>query len=105
MTKGYHNYRGRGRKRRQKIALAAALTVVILAAAAFLVLQNYIVYDDAGKAHVEWPFGKKDPQTDTQNSAVPDSDVNITMWTTAMRRIWRYCVPGCCPAMSCGRTP
>ena len=77
MTKGYHNYRGRGRKRRQKIALAAALTVVILAAAAFLVLQNYIVYDDAGKAHVEWPFGKKDPQTDTQNSAVPDSDVNI----------------------------
>ena len=77
MTKGYHNYRGRGHKRRQKIALAAALTVVIFAAAAFLVLQNYIVYDDAGKAHVEWPFGKKDPQTDTQDSAVPDGDVNI----------------------------
>ena len=51
MTKGYHNYRGRGRRRRQQIALAVALVVVIIAAAAFLVIQNYIVYDDAGKAY------------------------------------------------------
>lgn len=78
MTKGYHNYRGRGRKRRQKIGLAAALIVVILAATALLVLQNYIVYDDAGKAHVDWSFfAKKESPQDTQNSAVSGSDVNI----------------------------
>ena len=76
MTKGYHNYRGRGRKRRQQIALAAVLVVVILAAAAYLVIQNYIVYDDAGKAHIEWPF-QKEPQQDTQEPGVPDNDVNI----------------------------
>lgn len=47
MTKGYHNYRGRGG--RQKRLLAVVLVLVILAATAFLVIQNYIVYDDAGK--------------------------------------------------------
>ena len=47
MTKGYHNYRGRGG--RQKRLLAVVLVLVILTATAFLVIQNYIVYDDAGK--------------------------------------------------------
>ncbi len=77
MTKGYHNYRGRGRKRRQQIVLAAVLVAVILAAAAFLVIQNYIVYDDAGKAHVEWPFRKEEPQPDQQEPGVPDGEVTI----------------------------
>ncbi len=71
MTKGYHNYRGRGRKRRQQIALVAVLLAVIVAAAAFLVVQNYIVYDDAGKAHVELPFGKKEP-AGTEAPELPD---------------------------------
>ena len=75
MTKGYHNYRGRGR--RQKRLLAVVLVLVILAAVAFLVIQNYIVYDDAGKAHIEWPFRKDAPQTDTQEPAIPDGDVTI----------------------------
>lgn len=77
MTKGYHNYRGRGRKRRQQIVLAAVLVAVILAAAAFLVIQNYIVYDDAGKAHIEWPFRKEEPQPDQQEPGVPDGEVTI----------------------------
>ena len=77
MTKGYHNYRGRGRKRRQQIVLAAVLVAVMLAAAAFLVIQNYIVYDDAGKAHIEWPFRKEEPQPDQQEPGVPDGEVNI----------------------------
>lgn len=77
MTKGYHNYRGRGRKRRQQMALAVALVVIILAAVGFLVIQNYIVYDDAGKAHVEWPVRRKDPAPDTQEPTIPDADVNI----------------------------
>ena len=76
MTKGYHNYRGRGR--RQKRLLAVVLVLVILAATAFLVIQNYIVYDDAGKAHIEWPFRKDEPQPD-DNATPPVSqdDVNI----------------------------
>ena len=75
MTKGYHNYRGRGRRRRQQIALAVALVVVIIAAAAFLVIQNYIVYDDAGKAHIELPFGRKEP-AQPERPELPD-DVTI----------------------------
>ena len=76
MTKGYHNYRGRGG--RQKRLLAVVLVLVILAATAFLVIQNYIVYDDAGKAHIEWPFRKDEPQPD-DNATPPVSqdDVNI----------------------------
>ena len=75
MTKGYHNYRGRGR--RQKRLLAVVLVLVILAAVAYLVIQNYIVYDDAGKAHIEWPFRKDEPQADTQEPTIPDNDVTI----------------------------
>lgn len=77
MTKGYRNYHGRGRKRRQQIALAAALVVVILAAASYLVIQNYIVYDDAGKAHIEWPSRGDSSQQTEPDSAVPDGDVTI----------------------------
>lgn len=78
MTKGYHNYRGRGRKRREQLALAAALVVLIVAAAVFLVIQNYIVYDDEGNAHVELPFGHgDDPQDADQPAAIPDGDVDI----------------------------
>ena len=76
MTKGYHNYRGRGR--RQKRLLAVVLVLVILAATAFLVIQNYIVYDDAGKAHIDWPFRKDEPQQDNSGEPpVADGDVNI----------------------------
>ena len=75
MTKGYHNYRGRGR--RQKRLLAVILVLVILAATAFLVIQNYIVYDDQGQAHIEWPFRKEEPQPDDQPPAVSDGDVTI----------------------------
>lgn len=78
MTKGYHNYRGRGRKRRQQLALAAALVVLIVAAAVFLVIQNYIVYDDEGNAHIELPFGRGDDRPDAAPSpSIPDGDVDI----------------------------
>lgn len=75
MTKGYHNYRGRSR--RQKRLLAAALILVILAALAFLVIQNYIVYDDAGHARLELPFSKKEAETEPETPPVPDEDVTI----------------------------
>lgn len=75
MIRGYHNYRGRSR--RQKRLLAVVLVLVIVAALAFLVVQNYIVYDDAGKAHIEWPLGRQEPQEEIQPPAVPDGDVTI----------------------------
>ena len=75
MTKGYHNYRGRSR--RQKRLLAVALVLVILAALAFLVIQNYIVYDDQGHARVELPFAKKEPEPDPETPPVTGEDVNI----------------------------
>ncbi len=75
MTKGYHNYRGRSR--RQKRLLAVVLVLVILAALAFLVIQNYIVYDDQGHARVELPFAKKEPAPDPETPPVTGEDVNI----------------------------
>ena len=75
MTKGYHNYRGRSR--RQKRLLAVVLVLVILAALAFLVIQNYIVYDDQGHARVELPFAKKESAPDPETPPVTGEDVNI----------------------------
>ena len=53
-TKGYRSYRGRGSK--GKAALAAVLVLVIVAALGFLWVQEYIVYDADGGAHLELPW-------------------------------------------------
>lgn len=68
-TKGYNSYRGRGNVK--KIIAAIALTLVILGAVGYLVVQNYIVYDNAGQAHLQLPNREK---TDT---ALPEDEVNI----------------------------
>ena len=70
-TRGYHNYRGR----RQKKWIAAALILLILLALAFLAAQEYIVYDDEGKAHLELPFGRKNA-SEPSDYTIPD-DVTI----------------------------
>lgn len=74
-TKGYHNYHGRGE--RQKRLLMVALVLVIVAALAFLVLQNYIVYDDEGKAHLELPSARQEPEPDPETPPVTGEDVTI----------------------------
>ena len=71
-TKGYNAYHGRGNAK--KIAAVIALIVVILGAVGFLVGQNYIVYDDAGQAHLELP-GRQKPQK--ADGDLPEGDVNI----------------------------
>lgn len=73
--RGYNSYRGR--RNPGKVIGAIALAVVILACVGYLVAQNYIVYDDAGKAHFELPFHnkKETPQEDTVT--IPDEDVQI----------------------------
>ncbi len=55
-TKGYSSYRGRASAK--KVALVIVLVLVILAAAGYLVAQNYIVYDADGNARLELPFKK-----------------------------------------------
>ena len=72
VTKGYNNYRGRGNVK--KTVGILALVLVILGAVGYLVAQNYIVYDDAGQAHLELPKWEK-PQKPEPD--LPEDDVNI----------------------------
>ena len=59
-TKGYHRYRGRNT--RGKVALVIVLVLVLIAAVAYLLTQEYVVYDDEGKAHLELPWFRKEPE-------------------------------------------
>lgn len=60
--RGYRNYRGRTPK--GKIVLAVVLVLVILAAIAVMALQQYIVYDESGRPHLELPWREETPQED-----------------------------------------
>ena len=71
-TKGYNTYRGRGNAKKTIVILA--LVLIILGAVGYLVGQNYIVYDDAGQAHLELPKRQKPHKT---NPDLPEDDVNI----------------------------
>lgn len=51
--RGYSSYRGR--KMLWKILIAILLVAVILAAAGFLLLQKYLVYDENGRPHLQLP--------------------------------------------------
>ena len=73
-TKGYNSYHGRGNVK--KILGAVALVLVILGAVGFLVAQNYIVYDDAGQAHLELPNRPvKKPEPEKQE--LPEDQIHI----------------------------
>ncbi len=63
-ARGYQNYRGRTPL--WKKLLAAVLVLVILAAAVFLFLQKYLVYDDTGKVRLDLPW--------QQEQTTPPSD-------------------------------
>ena len=58
-TKGYNQYRGRGRGGKKLLVLL--LLLILLGACAFLFLQRYIVYHDDGSISIELPFGDKTP--------------------------------------------
>lgn len=72
-TKGYQQYRGRGRGGKKLLVLL--LLLILLGACAFLFLQRYIVYDSDGGIHLELPFG--DRAEDGQPDKIPEEDVNI----------------------------
>ncbi|MBP3494262.1 MAG: hypothetical protein J6J83_06595 [Oscillospiraceae bacterium] len=75
-TKGYHQYRGRGRG--SKVLLVVLLLLVLLGAVSFMVLQKYIVYNDDGSVKLELPFFQKDSDTP---GTIPDDDINIQIDT------------------------
>ena len=71
-TKGYHQYRGKGRG--SKKLLVVLLLLILLGACTFLFLQKYIVYDSDGGMHLELPFGKDE---ETNPGTIPDSEIHI----------------------------
>ena len=52
--KGYSGYHGRRKK--QKVLITLVLIVAVLLCGAFLLLQDYFVYDDSGKISLDLPF-------------------------------------------------
>lgn len=72
-TKGYNSYRGRVSAGR--IVLIVVLVLVLLGAVGYLVVQNYLVYDEAGQVHLELPFGRRD-QEESEKPPVEDVDID-----------------------------
>ena len=64
--KGYSGYHGRRKK--QKVLITLVLIVAVLLCGAFLLLQDYFVYDDSGKISLDLPFldrgGEDSPTVD-----------------------------------------
>ena len=69
-TKGYSSYHGRMSGR--KIALIVVLALVLAGAVAYLVLQNYVVYDESGNAKIEVPFFQKKEKKEQQDNDAAD---------------------------------
>lgn len=74
-TKGYNSYHGRVSP--GKIALIVVLVLILLGAIAYLVVQNYLVYDESGQVHLELPFFQEkdnDGGTEPDGSGQPGLD-------------------------------
>lgn len=56
-TKGYNSYSGR--KNGKKIAFVVVLLLILLGAVAYLLAQQYVVYEDDGSIRLELPFFTK----------------------------------------------
>lgn len=74
-TKGYHSYRGKNTG--GKVALIVLLLLILLAAVGYLLAQEFVVYDDEGRAHWELPW-QQAPEEPDKPDPLPDDDVDIT---------------------------
>ena len=72
-TKGYNSYHGR--MSGGKIVLIVVLALVLVGAVAYLALQNYVVYDEAGNATIDLPFFHR---KDDRGEKTDDSTVDGT---------------------------
>ena len=71
VTKGYNSYHGR--MSGGKIVLIVVLALVLVGAVAYLALQNYVVYDEAGNATIDLPFfHRKDDRDDKTDDSTVD---------------------------------
>ena len=79
--RGYNNYRGRTSK--GKTVLAVVLVLVILASIGFIMLQEYIVYDETGTPHLMLP------QKEAEEQLLPEEDeeLNLTIQPSQKRLI------------------
>ena len=78
--RGYSRYRGKGSK--AKIALAVFLVLVILGSVLVIRLQEYIVYDDSGKPHLELPQTESTlvkPVPDQSGASSSFAEPNLTV--------------------------
>ena len=73
-TRGYNSYRGRTSA--GKIVLIVVLVLVLLGAVGYLVVQNYLVYDEAGQVHLELPFGHRGQEEQTGKPPVENVDID-----------------------------
>lgn len=74
--KGYSGYHGRRKK--QKVLITLVLIVAVLLCGAFLLLQNYFVYDDSGKISLDLPFFDRDGE---DSPTVDEDEVTIDIVT------------------------
>ena len=73
-TRGYNSYRGRTSA--GKIVLIVVLVLVLLGAVGYLMVQNYLVYDEAGQVHLELPFGHRGQEEQTGKPPVENVDID-----------------------------
>ena len=74
--KGYSGYHGRRKK--QKVLITLVLIVAVLLCGAFLLLQDYFVYDDSGKISLDLPFFDRDGE---DSPTVDEDEVTIDIVT------------------------
>ena len=73
-TRGYNSYRGRTSA--GKVFLIVVLILVLLSAVGYLVVQDYLVYDEAGQVHLELPFGHRGQQEKPDKPPVENVDID-----------------------------
>lgn len=79
--RGYNNYRGRTSK--GKTVLAVVLVLVILASIGFIMLQEYIVYDETGTPHLMLP----QKEAEEQPLLEEDEELNLTIQSSQKRLV------------------
>lgn len=62
--------------------MAVLLILVIAAAMGVIALQNNIVYDDAGRAHLEFPWDREQPESGAASGGSVSEELNITVEQT-----------------------
>ena len=106
VTKGYNSYHGR--MSGGKIVLIVVLALVLVGAVAYLALQNYVVYDEAGNATIDLPFfhRKDDRGEKTDDSTVDGTGDRDDIVDTGVpehgRGRWQRCTARGCRTTACG---